>query len=122
MLNSASNERVIAMTMECSYFDKVAHKLTVNQNFKGVQDLVLNLCPQMQQLVPNRPDLHSVISEDDVMHCDLMIDVLRLLIKMAFIMSNNLEAPYHSPSTVEWQQHTKMSKIRLVAKLITHTL
>ena len=72
MLNSASNERVIAMTIECVYFDKVAHKLTVNQNFKGVQDLVLNLCPQMQQLVPNRPDLHSVTSEDDVMNCKLI--------------------------------------------------
>jgi len=116
MLNAASLEEVTAMTMECAYFDKVEHELTVNQSLKGVHDLVLNLCHKMQQLVPNRTDLHSVISDDDVMNCKLMIDVLKLLIKMSYIMSNDLEAPYRSPSTMEWQQHTEayiQSKIEM---------
>jgi len=105
--NTVSLEEATAMTMECAYFDKIEHELTDNQSLAGIQDLILNLCHKMRQLVPNRTDLHSCISDDDVMSCRSTADALRLLVKISCIMSNDLEAPYRSMSTVEWQQNTE---------------
>jgi len=105
--NTVSLEGATAMTMECAYFDKIEYELTENQSLVGIQDLILNLCHKMRQLVPNRTDLHSCISDDDVMSCRSTADALRLLVKMSCMMSNDLEAPYRSMSTVEWQQSTE---------------
>jgi len=99
-----SLEGVTAMTMELAYFDQIEHNLIANQGLKGVQNLVLNLCQKMRQLVPNRLDLHNFISDDDATSCRSIADVLKLLNKMSRIMSDDLEAPYRSPSTVEWRE------------------
>ena len=51
--NVESLEGVTAMTMELAYFDQIEHNLIANQDLKGVQNLVLNLCQIVLRLLWN---------------------------------------------------------------------
>jgi len=116
MSNSMSIQNSTAMTMECAYFDKVEHELMINKDLKGVKELILNLFHKTRQLIPNRHDLHNIISDDDVLECRAVAEFLMLLIKVSRIMSSYLEAPNRSSSTVEWEENAR-SYINVTAEV-----
>jgi len=103
-MNSISLQGVAAITMERSFFDSIEDSLLASKSLKGIHDLILNLCQRMRELVPNRSDLHSYFSDDDVAKCRFIVDAMKLFKKISIIISNDLEAPSRSPSTMEWQQ------------------
>jgi len=107
MSNSKSIQNATAMTMELAYFDKVEHELMINKDLKGVKELLLNLFHKTRQLIPNRHDLQNIISDSDVLDCKVVADFLMLLIEVSRIMSNYLEAPYRSSSTLEWEENAR---------------
>lgn len=98
-----SIEGVIAQTMQIAVFNKIEEDLTSN-DMNGIKHLVLNLFEQMKKLIPNRSDLHSHFTEDDVDFCRGPIDVLQLLIRAADALVQSLESQHRSHSTQQWKQ------------------
>jgi len=102
--NLSSLEEITAITMERAYFDTLEKEMVTKKSTKGIHDVVLKLLQRTRDLVPNRTDLHSIFRDEDLQECRELSDLMRLLLDLSVFMSDDLEAPFRSHSTVDWRR------------------
>jgi hypothetical protein len=99
-INHADLPMRIAMNMKLAYFNGVAQDMST-ENYAPVHSLLKELHDKMRSLLPNRQELHSHINDDDIGHSSSTSEVVRVLIRAAFLLANYLEAPSRAESTRE---------------------
>lgn len=100
---SASTDDVptqIAQSMKMAFFNLVAQEIG-HGSYNSVRKLVKELHIKMRSLLPNRNDLHSHLSDDEIDACSTVSDVIGVLIRSGSLLANYLESTARASSTRE---------------------
>lgn len=90
----------IAMNMKLAFFNGVAQEMST-ENYVPVRELLKALHDKMRTLLPNRQDLHSHINDEAIGYSSCASDVIRVLIRSGYLLSNYLESPSRAETTRE---------------------
>ena len=96
-----SPEQQIAENMRRAFFDGIVDDMK-NGKLEPVKRLILDLHEMMRKLIPNRTDLHSHLSDENVESARDTDSLFNLLLASANALANNLESPARASSTLEW--------------------
>ena len=90
----------LAQSMKMAFFSQISQSMSEG-NFGPVKSLMKELYDRMRALLPNRKDLHSHISDNDISSISSTSDIMELLLRSAHLLANYLESPARAPSTRE---------------------
>jgi hypothetical protein len=90
----------IAQSMKMAFFNMVAQEMDQG-SYNSVRELVKELHKTMRSLLPNRNDLHSHLSDDEIAACSTVSDVIGVLIRSGSLLANYLESTARASSTRE---------------------
>ena len=99
-----SIEEQISKTMYRAYNDRIMHEMEQSQySYKPLQNILLEIHTMLRSVIPNRPDLHSFLNDEDVIDCplDSFSEISKCLKKVADALSQ-LESEYRFESTKQW--------------------
>ena len=96
-----SPEQQIADNMRRAFFDGIIDDMK-DGKLEPVKRLILDLHEMMRKLIPNRTDLHSHLSDEEVESARDADSLFNLLLASANALANNLESPARASSTLEW--------------------
>ena len=96
-----SPEQQIADSMRRAFFDGIVDDMK-DGKLEAVKRLILDLHEMMRKLIPNRTDLHSHLSNEEVESARDADSLFNLLLASANALANNLESPARASSTLEW--------------------
>jgi len=90
----------IAQSMKMAFFNLVAQEMGQG-SYNSVRELMKELHNKMRSLLPNRNDLHSHLSDDEIAACSTVSDVTGVLIRSGSLLANYLESTARASSTRE---------------------
>eukprot|EP00557_Chaetoceros_sp_GSL56_P013597 CAMPEP_0176476906 /NCGR_PEP_ID=MMETSP0200_2-20121128/317_1 /TAXON_ID=947934 /ORGANISM="Chaetoceros sp., Strain GSL56" /LENGTH=1066 /DNA_ID=CAMNT_0017872637 /DNA_START=272 /DNA_END=3472 /DNA_ORIENTATION=+ len=102
--STTSDVGAFAFTMEKAFFDQISDEWVLNDNMRGVKEVLVEILSKMRKLVPSRKDLHVHFSSIHADNCARAVDVLSLLLRLAKVMGDLLESPFRAQSTLKWYQ------------------
>lgn len=113
--HSATNfEEQISKTMYRAYTDMVIKEMEeVETSYKPLQNNILEIHAMLRSLIPNRPDLHSYLKDEDVVNGDFgsFYKVADILIKVGDALCM-LESEYRAETTKQWMDILLLAKDR----------
>lgn len=84
-----------------AFRDKVCESITRNQNWAEGIDLLCELHMFIRKLVPSRPDLHTILDDNEARQATKLENIKPILIKAATALQS-LESPARSETTGDW--------------------
>ena len=94
----------IAQSMRCAFLNQAAQEAR-SGNFAPAHDLLREMSEKMRCLLPNRQDLHSHISDADVVACKSIEDVMRISLRSSYLLANYLESAARASTTTDLIRH-----------------
>jgi len=94
----------IAQSMRYAFLNQSAQEAR-SGNFAPARDLLREMSEKMRSLLPNRQDLHSHISDADVMACKSIDDVVRITLRSSYLLANYLESAARASTTNDLIRH-----------------
>lgn len=104
-------------TMKRAFVDNLVQR----RDMEGLQSLVLTLHEQLRSLVPNRKDLHSLVSDDAVQATGTPGSLLPVLIRAAHGLES-LESEARAESTAEWRLNAQAEQNATAEFIVISTL
>ena len=94
----------IAQSMRYAFLNQAAQEAR-GGNFGPARDLLREMQEKMRSLLPNRQDLHSHISDADIVACNSIDDVVRIALRSSYLLSSYLESPARASTTTDMIRH-----------------
>ena len=108
---SPSPDQSVEYTVKRAYRNRTIELTNASNDIKKLRDLLLELHQAIRALVPNRPDLHSILKDKAVEKAGTSKDLLPHLVAAGDALSR-LESEFRSESTQEWLAKARSDEIR----------
>lgn len=109
-LDSSFDDESIENTVKRAYRDQLLQQVQESGEIKPLRDLLLELHAAARSLVPNRPDLHSVLKDEDVTRASTPMDLLPHIIIAGHALSQ-LESEARAESTLAWLEQARSKSV-----------
>lgn len=119
-VDQLDHKTALEWIMKRAFRDSVAGQLA------AVKSLLLDLHEHIRQLIPNRPDLHPLLSDQDVQQVtqeeeDKTESRLPSLVQKAAMALQQLESPDRAASTMSWIQQQPDTRSHNITTIMLHT-
>jgi hypothetical protein len=108
---SPSSNQSVENTMKRAYRERITEMVDTSRDIKPLQELLLELHKAARSLVPNRPDLHSVLKDEEVRKTKSPKQLLPHVVAAGDALSR-LESELRSETTLQWLQKAKSDDTR----------
>ena len=102
--SSSSIEEQLSKTMHRAYNDIILNDIqNVQKSYKPLQGIILEIHSILRSLLPNRPDLHSHVKDEDVINNEMdSFEKVGTVLKIVADALCMLESEYRAESTKQW--------------------
>jgi hypothetical protein len=123
-----STDQSIDCTIKRAYRERILDQVQDAADMKPLQDLLLELHEAVRSLVPNRPDLHAVLKDEQVKNASTSEELLPHVIAAGSALSR-LESEVRAETTLQWldkaqndRAHNEMDWKQSVEFMVTSML
>ena len=108
---SPSSIQSLENTMKRAYRDRISDMVYTSSDIKPLQELLLELHRAVRSLVPNRPDLHSMLKDEEIRKTKFPKQLLPYVVAAGDALSR-LESEIRYESTRQWLQKAQSDNTR----------
>ena len=98
-------QQCMANDVKLTFFGRMVEEMKLGE-YHPISNTLVELLDKMRQLIPDRTALHTYLSDEEVRGAKNASAVFNILLQLAEVLANHLEAPARAISTTEWMQAT----------------